>query len=57
MIEIKKILTEEERDLYDKIVLLGDIFTMFEFGYHVGRERATKETLEIVKQTLIEQKV
>ncbi len=40
-------LTDEEKAIYNRIVILEKIDDMFEFGYAIGRERLAKESLEL----------
>ena len=42
----KPTLTQQESDLYIKIVLEGNYDDMFDFGYAVGRASLAKEELD-----------
>lgn len=41
-------LTDEEKAIYNRIVILEKIDDMFDFGYIIGRERLAKESLEVI---------
>ena len=44
----KLTLTKEESEIYTKIVTQGNMDYMFDFAYAVGRERLSKEQLDLL---------
>lgn len=45
-------LNKEDSEIYEEIIKQGDMKTMFEFGYTIGRVELAKEQLAILKEEL-----
>lgn len=48
---MKPELTEKDQETYDKIVALGEIDTMFEYGYKLGQRDQIKKDIVLFLKT------